>query len=417
MKVLLVGVGTVGEAIARLSAGRPWLELMVLAGDSLERLREVADAVGDAQSHPVALLDASDAGAVEALARAHDVDLVMNAVDPRFVMPVFRGALAAGVDYMDMALSLSTPHPTDPYAKPGVKLGDEQFAMDAAWRDRGRLALVGQGVSPGLAQVFAAHAAKHLFDEVHDINIRAGGDLRIEGYPFATVFSIWTTIEECLNPPLVWEKERGFFTLPPFAEPERFIFPEGIGPVACVQVEHEDVAMIPRVLDARRVTFKFALGEEFIGALKVLHAISLDRTDPITVDGQQVRPRNVVAALLPDPATLGDHMTGRAIVGTHVTGLKDGKPREVFSYQMCDAQDTMREFGLQPVGYQAGFNPVVAMELIADGAWQGVGVLSAESFDPDPYLAILDRDGIHHATIDIEPGHAFAPMAGPNGSE
>ena len=408
MKVLLVGVGTVGEAIARLSAGRPWLEQMVLAGDDLERVREVADSIGDAASHPVAQLDASDADAVEALARAYGVDLVMNAVDPRFVMPVFQGALAAGVDYMDMALAVSTPHPTEPYAQPGVKLGDEQFAMDAAWRDAGRLALVGQGISPGLAQVFAAHASKHLFDEVHDINIRAGGDLRIGGYPFASVFSIWTTIEECLNPSLVWEKERGFFTLPPFSEPDQFIFPEGIGPVECVHVEHEDVAMIPRVLDAHRVTFKLALGAEFIGALKVLHAIGLDRTDEITVDGQQVRPRNVVAALAPDPATIGDSMTGRVIVGTHVTGLRDGKPREIFSYQMCDAQETMRSHGLQPVAWQAGFNPVVAMELLAEGAWQGAGVLSAESFDPDPYLAILDRDGIHHATIEIEPGQAFA---------
>jgi saccharopine dehydrogenase-like NADP-dependent oxidoreductase len=408
MKVLLVGVGTVGEAIARLSAGRPWLEQMVLAGRNLDRVREVADSLGDAASYPVEQLDASDAGAVEALARAYGVDLVMNAVDPRFLMPVFQGALAAGVDYMDMALSLSTPHPTEPYALPGVKLGDDQFAMDAEWRDRGRLALVGQGISPGLAQVFAAHAAKHLFDEVHDINIRVGGDLRIEGVPFATVFSVWTMIEECLNPPVVWEKDRGFFTVPPFSEPERFIFPEGVGPVECVHVEHEDVTMIPRVLDARRVTFKYALGEEFIGALKVLHAIGLDRTDPITVDGQQVRPRNVVAALAPDPAKLGDHMTGRAIVGTHVTGLKDGQPREVFSYQMCDAQDTMTRFGLQPVAWQTGFNAVIAMELLASGAWQGSGVLSAESFDPDPYLAILDRDGIHHATIDIEPGGAFA---------
>ena len=166
--------------------------------------------------------------------------------------------------------------------------------------------------------------------------------------------------------------------------------------------------MIPRVLDARRVTFKFALGEEFIGALKVLHAIGLDRTDPVVVDGQQVRPRNVVAALVPDPATLGDHMSGRAIVGTHVTGLKDGVPRETFSYQVADAQDTMRRFGLQPVAWQTGFNPVVAMELLAEGAWQGSGVLSAESFDPDPYLAILDRDGIQHATIEIEPGTATA---------
>jgi saccharopine dehydrogenase-like NADP-dependent oxidoreductase len=408
MKVLLVGVGTVGEAIARLSAGRPWLEQMVLAGRNLDRVRAVADAIGDATSHPVEQLDASDAAAVEALARAYEVDLVMNAVDPRFLMPVFTGALAAGVDYMDMALSLSSPHPTDPYAQPGVKLGDDQFAMDAAWRERGRLALVGQGISPGLAQVFAAHAAKHAFDEVHDINIRVGGDLRIEGVPFATVFSVWTMIEECLNPPVVWERERGFFTVPPFSEPERFIFPEGVGPVECVHVEHEDVTMIPRVLDARRVTFKYALGAEFIGAMQVLHAIGLDRTDPILVDGQQVRPRNVVAALAPDPATLGEHMTGRAIVGTHITGLKDGRPREIFSYQMCDAQDTLARFGLQPVAWQTGFNAVVAMELLAEGAWQGTGVLAAESFDPDPYLAILDRDGIHHATIEIEPGAAFA---------
>jgi saccharopine dehydrogenase-like NADP-dependent oxidoreductase len=141
----------------------------------------------------------------------------------------------------------------------------------------------------------------------------------------------------------------------------------------------------------------------------LLHALGLDRTDPIEVDGQQVIPRNVVAALVPDPSTLGDSMVGRAIVGTHVTGLKDGEPREIFSYQMCDAQDTMRRYGLQPVGWQTGFNPVVAMELLAEGVWEGVGVLSAEAFDPDPYLAILDRDGIHHASIDIEPGRAFAP--------
>lgn len=408
MKVLLVGVGTVGEAIARLSAGRPWLEKMVIADQDLERAREVADSIGDADSHPVAGLDGSDAGAVEALAREHGVDLVMNALDPRFVMPVFRGALAADVDYMDMALSLSSPHPTDPYTQTGVKLGDDQFAMDAEWRARGRLALVGQGISPGLVQVFAAHAAKHSFDEVHDVNIRVGGDLRIEGYPFATVFSVWTMIEECLNPSLVWEKDRGFFTLPPFSEPERFVFPEGIGPVECVHVEHEDVAMMPRVLDVRRVTFKYALGAEFIGALKVIHAVGLDRTDPITVDGQEVRPRNVLAALLPDPATLGANMIGRAMVGTHVTGLKEGRPREIFSYQVADAQETLERYGLQLVAWQTGFNPVVAMELLAEGLWKGTGVLSAESFDPDPYLAILDRDGIHHATIEIEPGTAFA---------
>ena len=188
MKVLLVGVGTVGEAIARLSAHRPWLEQMVLADADLDRARRVADAIGRRASHPVARIDASNAAEVEALARAYGVDLVMNAVDPRFVMPIFRGALAAGVDYMDMAVSLSRPHPTDPYRLPGVKLGDEQFAMAAEWQAKGRLALVGVGMDPGLSQVFAAHARKHLFDEIHEVNVRDGGDLRIEGYRFATLY-------------------------------------------------------------------------------------------------------------------------------------------------------------------------------------------------------------------------------------
>jgi saccharopine dehydrogenase-like NADP-dependent oxidoreductase len=372
-----------------------------------DRAKAVVDRIED-DRFVAECLDASDTEAVTQMCRKHQITHVLNVIDPRFVMPIFDGAFAAGADYLDTAMSLSRPHPANPYSEVGVKLGDEQFAKEDAWKAAGRLALCGIGVEPGLADVFARYASDHLFSEIDEIGIRDGANLVVEGYDFAPSFSIWTTIEECLNPAVVWEKERGFFTLPPFSEPERFIFPEGIGPVACVHVEHEDVVMIPRVLDARRVTFKYALGEEFIGALMVLHAIGLDRTDAIEVDGQQVIPRNVVTALVPDPADLGENMTGRAIVGTHVTGLKDGKPREIFSYQMCDAQDIMARYGLQPVGFQAGFNPVAAMELLAEGVWSGSGVLSAESFDPDPYLAILDRDGIHHATIDIVPGGAFA---------
>ena len=408
MKVLLVGVGTVGEAIAKLSRGRPWLEKMVLADYDLDRARRVADQVGDPASHPAVRVDASDAAQVEALARAHGVDLVMNAVDPRFLMPVFRAALAADTNYIDMAVSLSRPHPTDPFRQVGVLLADDQLALAGEWQSHGRLALIGAGMDPGLSDVFAAHAAKHLFDEIHEVNVRDGGDLRIEGYGFATVFSIWTTIEECLNPPVIWERDRGWLTTEPFAEPERFIFPEGIGPVECVHVEHDEVALVPRWLDARRVTFKYALGDEFIGVLRTLHAIGLDSTTPVRVKGGVVSPRDVVAALVPDPATIGHAMRGRAVVGTWVTGIKDGRPREVFLYQMCDAQETMREHGLQPVAWQTGFNPVVAMELLANGAWSGAGVLGPEAFDPDPYLAVLERDGIHHAMMEIEPGRATA---------
>ncbi len=408
MRVLLVGVGTVGEAIARLSRGRPWLESMVLADYSLDRARRVCDSLGDPGVFSAQQVDAGDRANLVELIRASGVDLVMNAVDPSFVMPLFDAAFEAGVDYMDMAMSLSRPHPTEPYLQPGVKLGDEQFAKADAWRDRGRLALVGMGMDPGLSDIFAAYARKHLLDELDEVHVRDGGDLRVEGHAFAPVFSIWTTIEECLNPPVIWERERGWYTTEPFAEPERFVFPEGIGPVECVHVEHEEVLLVPRWLEPRKVTFKYALGDELIDVLQTLHRLGLDRTDPIRVRGVEVAPRDVVAALTPDPATLGDAMRGRAVVGTWVTGRRDGERREHYLYQMCDAQETMREHGLQPVAWQTGFNPVLAMELLAEGAWSGAGVLAPEAFDPDPYLALMDVRGIHHAAVEIEPGRATA---------
>jgi saccharopine dehydrogenase-like NADP-dependent oxidoreductase len=408
MRVLLIGVGTVGEAIARMAATRDWCEAMVLADYDLDRATALQAELGDPNRFPVERIDARDSDAVAELARRHRAELVMNAVDPRFVMPIFDGALAAGVDYMDMANSLSRPHPTKPFATPGVKLGDEQLARAGDWERDGRLALLGMGMDPGLSDVFAAHAAKNLFDEVDEVHVRDGGDLHIPGYAFAPVFSIWTTIEECLNPPVLWEGdgEHGdWLTTQPFSAPESFPFPEGIGPVECVNVEHEEVLLVPRwIRGVKRVTFKYALGADFIEKLKFLHEIGLDRVEPVRVRGVEVSPRDVVAAVVPDPITMGDKMVGRAIVGTWVIGRKDGRPREVFLYQMADAQETLARTGSQVVGWQTGFNPVIAMELLASGAWSGVGVLGPEAFDPDPYLALLDRYGIHHAMVEMVPG-------------
>ena len=403
MRVLLVGVGTVGEAIARLSAQRDWCEVMVLADYSPERARALAGSLGDAERFPAEQIDARDSAQITDLARRHEVDLIMNAVDPSLVMPIFEAALEARTNYMDMAVSLSKPHPERPFEVPGLKLGDEQFAQHDAWRQSGRLALVGMGMDPGLTDVFAAHAAKHLFDTIDEIHVRDGGDLAIPGYAFAPVFSIWTTIEECLNPPIIWA-DGAWHTTEPFSAPEAFPFPEGIGPVECVNVEHEEVLLVPRWLDARKVTFKYALGSDFIEKLRTIHALGMDRTDRVNVKGVEVAPRDVLAAITPDPATLGDKFVGRAIVGTWVIGQKDGEPREVFLYQMADAQETMARHGLQVVGWQTGFNPVIAMELLATGAWLGSGVLGPEAFDPDPYLALLDRYGIHHAMVEMEPG-------------
>lgn len=397
MRVLVVGAGGVGDAVARIAARRDFFELMVMADYDLARAEATvaaAVAAGGGDRFVAARVDASDAASVADLARAHGITHVLNAVDPRFVMSVFTGAFDAGADYLDMAMSLSRPHPERPYAETGVKLGDEQFAEGGRWAAAGRLALVGMGVEPGLSDVFARYASDHLFSEIDELGTRDGANLVVRNEAgeeiFAPSFSIWTTIEECLNPPVVYEEGRGWFTTPPFSEPEVFEFPEGIGGVECVNVEHEEVLLMPRFLDAKRVTFKYGLGDEFIGVLKTLHALGLDRTEPVRVKGVEVSPRDVVAAVLPDPATIGPRMTGKTCAGLYVTGTgKDGRPRRTYLYHVVDNETSMREFGAQCVVWQTAINPVVALELLATGAWQGQGVLGPEAFDAVPFLELL----------------------------
>lgn len=393
MRVLVVGSGGVGSAVAMIARRRGFFERMVLTDIDASRAAAAAERTGDPR-FVADRLDASDPDAVAQCIEHHGVDWVLNAADPRFVMPVFDGAARGGTGYLDMAMSLSRPHPERPYEQVGVKLGDEQFAKEDEWRAAGNLAVVGIGVEPGLSDVLARYAADELFSSVDEIGVRDGANLVVEGYDFAPSFSIWTTIEECLNPPLVWERERGWFTTEPFSEPEVFDFPGGIGPVECVNVEHEEVALIPRWIDCNRVTFKYGLGEEFIDVLKTLNKLGLDRTDPVSVRGQQVSPRDVVAACLPDPATLGDRMTGATCAGTWVTGTgTDGNPREVYLYHLVDNAETMALDGSQAVVWQTAINPVVALELLGSGEWSGDGVLGPEAFPPRPFLALLEAHG------------------------
>ncbi|WP_030192578.1 saccharopine dehydrogenase family protein [Streptomyces sp. NRRL S-87] len=398
MRVLLVGAGGVGTAITKIAARRAFFEHMVVADYDQGRAEAAVAALGaDEKRFSACRVDASDRAAVVRLLAEHDCGVLLNATDPRFVMPLFEAALEAGAHYLDMAMSLSYPHPDRPYEECGVKLGDAQFEQAERWERAGRLALVGIGVEPGLSDVFARYAADELFDEIEEIGIRDGANLSVEGYEFAPSFSIWTTIEECLNPPVVYEEGRGWFTTPPFSEAEVFDFPEGIGPVECVNVEHEEVLLIPRWVPAKRVTFKYGLGDDFIGKLKALHALGLDSTAPVTVPGGagavRVSPRDVVAACLPDPAGLGDRMTGKTCAGTWVKGVKDGAPREVYLYHVVDNQWSMREYGSQAVVWQTAVNPVVALELVASGGWTGTGVLGPEAFPPRPFLDLLTEYG------------------------
>ena len=391
MKALVIGAGGVGRAIANIASRRSFISSMVIADRNFARAEEAVARVKDAR-FSAAEVNAAELEDIRALIRKAKPDVVINAVDPRFVMPIFLACEIENTNYIDMAMSLSRPHPHYPNTETGVKLGDEQFARDWNWGERGIYALVGMGIEPGMSDVFAKYASDYLFSRLDSVTVFDGSNLTVEGFDFAPSFSIWTTIEECLNPPLMWEDGRGWFTTEPFSDLEVFDVPEGIGPVECVNVDHADVVLIPQKVDAKKVAFKYGLGAQFITTLKTIHMLGMDRKDTVDVQGVAVSPRDLLAAALPDPATLGSRMKGKTCAGTLVKGLdKEGKPRAVYMYNVVDNAWSMANYGDQAVVWQTAINPVIAMELIHKGIWQPDGVNGPEWFDAKPFLDLLEE--------------------------
>ena len=411
MRILLVGAGGVGAAIAKIASERSFFEVMVVSDFDITRSEDAIEWIRKRHGDEVAAkfipakIDASNASNIVELCKQHNITFLLNAVEPKFVPIVFSAAFTAGVGYMDMAMSLSEPHETDPYHKPGIKLGDAQYALNSQWEKAGQLALIGMGVEPGLSNIFAKYAADELFSHIDEVSIKDGSNLVIRNQAgveiFAPSFSIWTVIEECLNPPIIYEKDKGWYTTEPFSEPEIFEFPEGIGAVECVNVEHEEIPMLPRTMDVGKVTFKYGLGSDFIGVLRTLHHLGLDATKPVRVRSAsgpvEVSPRDVVVSVLPDPATLGPKMQGKACAGVLVTGKdKHGKERATYIYHAADNAETMSEYEAQCVVLQTAFNPLVALELIAEGKWSGVGVMAPEQFPPIPFLDLMSSSTGYH---------------------
>jgi len=389
LKVLLIGVGGVGEAIALVARDRPWLEKMVMADYNLERASKVQKRLGDVDKYPIEHIDARDISRIVQVARKHGINLIMNAVSNFYNDTIFDAAFEAGCSYLDMAMSDN-----------GVNMGSYQWNQADKWERKGLQAILGNGMDPGVSDIFAKYASMELFDEIDEIGIRDGATLEVSGYEFAPSFSILDAIEECTDPPLVWEKDRGWFTVPPFEKIELFNFPEGIGPLEVVDIEHEEVVLIPRYIPCKRVTFKYGLGEKFINVIKVIKMLDLHRKELVDVKGVKVSPIEVVAACLPDPASLGEKMTGKTCVGTWVTGMKDGKRREVYIYQVTDNQESMRNYGCQAVSLQTATGPVIVMELLAEGIWKGKGVFGPEAFDPRPFLKRMSEYNFQYKIIE-----------------
>jgi saccharopine dehydrogenase (NAD+, L-lysine forming) len=394
MKLLIIGAGGVGQSAAmiikRAGDRSSWAEKIVMADYNYARAEEVVKMCNDSR-FVAEKIDASDTENIKTVLKKHGINFVMNAVEPVFNETIFDTCFDSDVGYLDCAMTLSKRHPEKPFELAHIKLGDYQFAKHEAWQKAGRMAIVGSGVEPGMADVFARYAEKHLFDTIDEVNIRDGDNYTIPGHEgVAFGFSIWTTIEECLNPPVVWEKERGWFTTEPFSEPEIFSFPGGIGDVEVINVEHEEVMLVPRVIDCNRVTFKYGVPPEMRTLLLNLQECGMDDAErKIKVGDSEITPRDFLVKVVPNPLELAPKMIGKGCAGTWVTGTKNGKSRSVYLYQVADNQECFKKYGTNSVVAQTAVGPVIMLELVAKGIWDLKGVHGPESFDPDPFVERL----------------------------
>ena len=330
MRILVVGAGGVGSAVAPIAARRDFFEHIVVADyDPAGRAHgRAARRRTPVQRRPV---DASDRPTPSPRScRANGITHVLQRGRPAVRhADLRRRRSTAGADYLDMAMSLSQPHPERPYEQYRRQARRRAVRPGRGLGRAGRLALVGIGVEPGLSDVFARYAADHLFSAIDEVGVRDGANLMVEGYDFAPSFSIWTTIEECLNPPVDLGERTAAGTRPRRSrEPEVFDFPEGIGPVECVNVEHEEVLLVPRWVDAKRVTFKYGLGDEFIDVLKIAAQAG---PRPDRQGARRRRPRSRRGTWSPPRCPTrprsATRCSGKTCAGTWVTGTgKDGQP-------------------------------------------------------------------------------------------
>ena len=394
MNLLIIGAGGVGTSVAMMikRAGKDgdWAKKVILADYNEAQANEVANKLCGGGKFVADKIDAGDPESIKAVIKKHGATFALNAVEPRFNETIFDTCFEAKVPYMDCAMTLSKRHPEKPYELAHIKLGDYQFAKHEEWKKAGLLAIVGSGVEPGMANVFARFAEKHLFDEIDEVGIRDGDNYAGADGDFG--FSPWTTIEECLNPAAIWEKDKGWYTTRPFSEPDIFDFPCGIGPTEVVNVEHEEVLMIPRVVKCKRVTFKYGVPADFRQLLLNLERVGMDdATRKIKVGDTEISPRDFLCKVIPPTQDSTKNMTGKGCAGTWVTGKKDGLYRSVYLYQVADNQECIKKYGTNSVVAQTAVMPVIMLELVAKGIWDLKGVHGPESFDPDPAIERLAK--------------------------
>jgi saccharopine dehydrogenase (NAD+, L-lysine-forming) len=385
VKVLVLGAGAVGTVSALKFVQEANVEQLVVADAVSARAALLADRLDDPRVRAVTL-DAASRTDLARVLRDTGTTILLNAALPVTNLVVMRACLDAGCDYIDMASGGTDAD--------GIPKLEDQFALDAEFKAAGRLALLGMGADPGTSNVYAAYAAKHLLDEVTELRIRDGDNSVCQGHNgFIAAFSPWVFIDECLCKAVSWRDGR-YHLEEPLSGLERFVFPE-LGTLNCFYVDHEESKTLPRFFPrTRTVDFKLCMDDVTVETLRVMWRLGLSRKDLVEVGDVEVRPRDVVVSLMPEPKDLAGRLRGKTCVGTLARGFKDGKPRAYYIYNICDHERVYAELGVQATAYQTGIPPVIAAGLIAEGIWSGIGVISPEQLDPDPFLDRLGSAGM-----------------------
>lgn len=390
-KVLIIGAGGVGGVVTHKCAQVPEVfSEIVLASRTVEKAERIRSQI--ARPITVERVDADNVAETTALIQKHRPDLVVNVALPYQDLSIMEACLAAGVNYLDTANYESPDNPKFEYKY--------QWALHERFKERGLMALLGSGFDPGVTNVFCAYAQKKHFDEIHTVDIldcNAGS----HGHPFATNFNPEINIREITQPGRYWENGEWRET-PPLSVKMSWNYPE-IGPKNSYLLYHEELESLAKNLKGlKRIRFFMTFGEEYLTHLRVLQNVGMTRIDPVMYEGRPVIPLQFLKALLPDPASLAENYEGKTNIGCYIEGVKDGKPKRYYVYNVCDHAACYREVKAQAISYTTGVPAMIGAMMMMTGTWSGKGVFNMEELDPVPFMEKLNKHGL--PWVELFPG-------------
>ncbi|WP_022663019.1 saccharopine dehydrogenase family protein [Paucidesulfovibrio longus] len=387
-KVLIIGAGGVGSVVAHKCAQVPEVfEEILLASRTLKKCDDIAASIKSRTGRDIrtAQVDADNVAETVALIKSFGPDLLLNVALPYQDLALMEACLETGVDYLDTA----NYEPPDE-AKFEYKW---QWAYQKRFREKGIMALLGSGFDPGVTNVYCAHAMKHHFDEIHVLDIIDcnAGD---HGQAFATNFNPEINIREITQRGRYWERGEWVET-DPLSWSMNFDFPEGIGEKKCYLMYHEELeSLVMHLKGLRRARFWMTFGEQYLTHLRVLEGIGMTSIEPVEYNGQMIQPLQFLKAVLPEPGSLGPLTKGRTCIGCLMQGIKDGREKKLYVYNVCSHEEAYREVGSQAISYTTGVPAMIGAMMVLTGKWRKEGVWHMEQFDPDPFMAALNKHGL-----------------------